>query len=183
MFTHPNPGRTHTMIRNTASFGSIEVLESRLLMASDTVTVRGTDSSDLMTVQVRLAKDGSKELQVTINGTRRRFNLTGINNISIESIGGNDQIFVNENTVRPIIINGGLGDDSIIGGAGNDRITGGRGFDTLVGNDGNDLLKGYDSSDTLIGGDGNDRLDGGAGMNLAACARGRERTEWWRSKT
>ncbi|MBC8108109.1 MAG: hypothetical protein H7Z14_16100 [Anaerolineae bacterium] len=165
------------MLRTKASFNPVQILESRILLAAvppDTVLVRASDASDLITLQVRLASNGAKELRATINGRVRRFNLTGINTISVESLSGNDQIFVNENTVRPIVINGGLGDDTIVGGAGNDRIIGGRGRDLISGNDGDDLIKGYDSDDTLNGNDGNDVLDGGAGADFMLGGNGND---------
>ena len=154
---------------HNASFDPILALESRTLLAvtpTDTVTVRGTDNSDLITLRVKLAGDGTKQLEATINGFRRRFNLTGITTISVEARNGNDQVYVNENTVRSILINGGLGDDTIVGGAGNDRIIGGRGRDLLTGKDGNDLIRGTDGDDTITGNSGNDVLDGGAGNDF-----------------
>ncbi|CAN5574755.1 hypothetical protein BH09PLA1_BH09PLA1_03110 [soil metagenome] len=169
--------RTSAILHGQALSDPIESLEPRRLLAATppgTVLVRGTDTGDLITLQIRLAKNGTKELRATINGALRRFDLTGITTISVESLGGDDRVFVDENTVRPILINGGLGNDLIVGGAGNDRLIGGRGQDTLQGNGGNDLLKGYDSDDMLIGNDGDDTIDGGSGNDFITGGKGND---------
>ena len=156
------------MTRPFAFVEPIQTLEPRTLFTAtpaDAIVVRATNTSDLITVDVRSTGNGGKELRVTINGSMRRFNLAGINTIEIDALDGNDYLLVDDDVVRPMIINGGLGDDQLIAAAGNDRLIGGRGQDTLTGNDGNDTLDGGEGSDFLIAGDGNDRLTGGAGAD------------------
>jgi Ca2+-binding RTX toxin-like protein len=144
----------------------VEYLESRTLLAADppgTLTVRGTNTGDIIQIDIRRASDGTKVLKVNITGVQRTFDLTGISTIQIESLDGNDTVIVRDSVVRPILINGGLGDDLITGGAGDDRLIGGRGFDRLNGGDGRDYLKGYDNDDFLQGNGGNDTIEGGNG--------------------
>ena len=146
----------------------VEYLESRTLLTADppgTLTVRGTNTGDIIQVDIRRASDGTKVLKVNITGVQRTFDLTGISTIQIESLDGNDTVIVRDSVVRPILINGGLGDDLITGGAGDDRLIGGRGLDRLNGGDGRDYLKGYDSDDFLQGNSGNDTIDGGNGQD------------------
>jgi Ca2+-binding RTX toxin-like protein len=146
----------------------IEHLELRTLLSStptDMLVVRATDFTDVIQVDVRRASNGTKQLVVNITGVQRKFDLTGINTIEIDALGGNDTVIVKSSVVRGFIINGGLGDDLITGGAGNDHLIGGRGIDRLNGGEGNDYLKGYDGDDFLQGGDGNDSLDGGNGQD------------------
>jgi Ca2+-binding RTX toxin-like protein len=158
----------HTMTHTRTLSDPIERLESRTLLAATppgTVLIRGTNNGDLITIDIRSTREGGKELRATINGTLRRFNLAGINTIAIEALDGADSVFVKETVVRPIIINGGRGDDHLVGGAGDDVFIGGRGFDRITGNDGNDYLKGNDEDDILLGNDGNDTLEGGSGQD------------------
>ena len=153
---------------NHSDFESLE--PRRLLSTSttttdtpnDTLLVRGTNADDLITLDIR-SDGGIKFARVNLNGTRRDFDLTGIHHIRIESLDGPDTVVIDEDVVRGIEINGGLGDDNITCGSGNDTVIGGRGQDIVTGNDGNDKLRGDTGLDTLIGGDGNDRLDGGDG--------------------
>lgn len=165
------------MTRTRPTSELIENLEKRLLFAVtplDTLLVRGTDSGDFITLEVRNADTATPTLRTIINGRVRNFSLVGKTNIVVEARNGNDQIFVNKNTVRGFLINGGLGDDSILGGKGNDRIIGGRGRDTIQGNDGNDVLRGDDDNDLVNGLNGNDRIDGGRGNDFLTGGNGND---------
>jgi uncharacterized secreted protein with C-terminal beta-propeller domain len=93
-----------------------------------------------------------------------------------------------ENAVARIIVNGGLGNDTIridvpgntritctlTGGPGNDTITGGDGSDTLDGGAGQDSLNGGNGNDSIRGGPGNDSLVGGVGNDALAGNAGRD---------
>src|SRR5687767_15447323 len=106
------------MIHTLWTLSEIERLESRTLLAATppgTVLVRGTNDGDVIQVDIRRASDGSKQLIVNITGVVRRFDLTGISTIQIDSLNGADTVIVEDRVVRPIIINGGLGDDLITG--------------------------------------------------------------------
>ena len=75
---------------------------------------------------------------------------------------------------RPITIEGGLGNDTLIGsrfadlligGSGRDSLIGNAGQDTLNGGAGNDFISGGDDADSLIGGTGSDTLQGDTGAD------------------
>ncbi|SNS67414.1 Ig-like domain-containing protein [Antarctobacter heliothermus] len=61
------------------------------------------------------------------------------------------------------LLQGFLGDDSLIGGDDDDTLQGGSGNDTLDGGIDDDILMGGNDDDVLIGGQGNDTLNGGSG--------------------
>jgi Ca2+-binding RTX toxin-like protein len=177
--------RDHTPVRHA----DCESLEARSLLASsiavtgNTITVRGDDTSALILIDVRSTEGGGRELRVEVNGNVQRRDLAGINRIAVEGRGGDDTIVVDDDVVRGIFINGGIGNDTVSGGAGADTVKGGRGEDAvnagsgsdrlegnqgsdlLSGEDGNDRLDGGDSGDSLFGGDGNDTLTGGQGID------------------
>ena len=93
-----------------------------------------------------------------------------------------------ESAVRTIVVNGGLGDDSIRidipgntrittvlnGGPGNDTIRGGDGRDTIDGGPGDDTLNGGKGNDAVSGGPGSDSVVGGAGDDALAGGPGRD---------
>jgi len=93
-----------------------------------------------------------------------------------------------EHAVVRIVINGGLGNDTIrinvpgntriagtlAGGPGNDTITGGDGVDSIDGGPGNDTLNGGAGHDTIQGGPGNDSLVGGLGNDSLTGGAGRD---------
>ena len=160
--------RDHTPVRHP----DCESLERRSLLASsaiiisgNTITVRGDDTSDLILIDVRSTNAGGKELRVEINGDVQHRDLAGITRIAVEGRGGDDTIVVDDDVVRGIYINGGIGNDTITGGAGADTIKGGRGADAINAGRGNDLVEGNQGNDVLSGEDGNDRLDGGDGRD------------------
>ena len=77
-----------------------------------------------------------------------------------------DRIHSSNADLTSILIDGGLGNDSLLrGGGGADTIFGGDGVDRLEGQDGNDLLEGGAGADSLLGGDGDDTLIGGGGAD------------------
>lgn len=69
---------------------------------------------------------------------------------------GDDWDYNSDSDITPLV-NGGLGNDTMLGNDGNDMLVGAEGDDSLLGNDGND---------DLSGGAGDDFLDGGAGDDL-----------------
>ena len=66
---------------------------------------------------------------------------------------------------KGLVLNGGVGDDTIYGTRYSDTILGGIGADELYGGDGNDVINGGDGDDTIQGGKGNDVITGGTGHN------------------
>ena len=95
----------------------------------------------------------------TLDGGQGNDTLDGSNFASLELI---DAIDVNTENDRDLL-QGFLGDDSLIGGDDDDTLQGGSGNDTLDGGIDDDLLTGGGDDDTLIGGQGNDTLNGGSG--------------------
>jgi Ca2+-binding RTX toxin-like protein len=63
----------------------------------------------------------------------------------------------------PVIIDGGLGDDTLTGTTGGDSIFGSEGLDTIDAQGGADTVSGGDGDDIIGGGDGNDVVNGEAG--------------------
>jgi hypothetical protein len=95
----------------------------------------------------------------TLDGGQGNDTLDGSNLAALELI---DAVDVNTENDRDLL-QGFLGDDSLIGGDDDDTLMGGSGNDTLDGGIDEDLLMGGGGDDVLIGGQGNDTLNGGAG--------------------
>lgn len=102
--------------------------------------------------------------------------MTGIENVSMKTQGGNDRVTINDlggTAVKNVFVDAGAGDDVIdasamltssikvveIGGDGNDTLIGGAGADVLDGGGGNDTIVSSNKDgkmDVLIGGAGAD---------------------------
>lgn len=76
---------------------------------------------------------------------------------------GNNVILGAPNVGNQIVV--GNGDNDIQGGAVSDFIVGGDGHDQIHGGAGDDQIEGGAGDDQLFGGDGNDMIDGGAGKD------------------
>src|SRR3954452_10285169 len=157
----------------------IEPLEARMFLSTtttptDTLLIRGTNSNDVITLDIRSRSDGTKFARVSTSTRVRDFDLTGINHIRIEALGGDDTVVINDRVVRGIEINAGLGNDSVTGGNGADTVIGGRGNDLISGRDGNDRLRGDTGNDTIDGGSRNDRIDGGDGNDFVTAGKGND---------
>ena len=91
------------------------------------------------------------------------------NNVTVNSLGGNDDIRGGWGDGHVVTVNSGPGHDEISvnpgkrliadGGTGNDHITGGNLDDVISGNDGDDELVGGNGGNILNGAAGNDILD------------------------
>jgi Ca2+-binding RTX toxin-like protein len=73
------------------------------------------------------------------------------------------------------LLEGGSGDDLLEGGSGPDRLVGGSGADWLNGHRGADRLSGGAGRDEMRGGSGADRLSGGAGVDRLIGGSGPDR--------
>jgi len=122
------------------------------------VSINGTSGPDVIWV----AQNGLS-IDVTVNGVTTRSGSRPVWNVTINGLGGNDQIGVSEMITIPVFINGGDGNDNLKGGKGNDVIDGGNGNDMIRGSSGDDILRGMSGDDTLLGYLGNDQLYGGFG--------------------
>src|SRR4051794_20265423 len=144
-----------------------ESLESRRLLSvslsSGVLTLTGTSGNDVIELQKRADKG---HVKVELNGSERRFALSGVSKIVVNGLGGSDFIEFSGRdgglSIRSLI-NAGGGNDTVEAGNGNDTILGGAGRDTLEGHGGNDSISGGDFRDLLEGGSGNDTLRGDAG--------------------
>ena len=77
----------------------------------------------------------------------------------------------------PVIIDGGLGDDTLTGTTGRDSILGSEGVDTIDAREGADTVSGGDGDDIIAGGDGNDTLRGDAGNDSVVGGLGNDLLE------
>lgn len=144
----------------------LECLESRELLAATIgyvsatrqVVVIGTDGDDVATISAATAS--TIQVAVVTNGStvQQSFVTTSVNSISFNAGAGNDRLM--NLTGKPLVADGGSGNDSLVGGSGNDTLYGIGDDDTLVGGGGNDLLRGGSGNDSLDGGVGNDTLLG-----------------------
>jgi RTX calcium-binding nonapeptide repeat (4 copies) len=97
---------------------------------------------------------------ISVSGVSGYFPVAAISRIEVNGRGGDDVIRLNSEAIgglpimKPCIVNGGAGHDTIFGGYGNDQLLGG---------DGNDLVFGGPGVDHLVGGAGADRMSGGSG--------------------
>jgi Ca2+-binding RTX toxin-like protein len=140
-------------------------------VSSDQVvfTTNGTGNDD---VQVKQRDDGT--LDVSVNGETYAVRLAEGQELTVRTGGGNDVINVAPNVSVNLVVDGGVGDDTITTGAGDDRIDGGEGNDTVdagegrndvFGNSGNDVIRGGNGANIFYGGDGDDQITGGTGSN------------------
>lgn len=162
-------------------------------IGGDLVEIRGTSSSNIFTVgqttDGRLTvEEGAAVLTVDFDVKNIAINAgNGDDSISVGDISsvvlstltingdaGADTITAAASTPGSLrlVMNGGVGEDSIFGGSGNETISGGEDDDVLSGGGGNDLISGdagadmiggEDGNDTISGGDGNDAITGGNG--------------------
>lgn len=95
---------------------------------------------------------------------------TDIEEIGIQGLGGNDVLSVDFSSSseastfadgRNFVLDGGLGNDTLVGGLGRDKLYGREGNDKLFGNDNDDALYGGPGRDVLNGGRGVDFIDAG----------------------
>jgi len=162
---------------------SIEHLEQRRVLAAslaaDVWTIRGDDDAarpdDVIIVDVDPAD--AANLRARINGQVVGVQpAASIKTIRVSGGLGDDAIRIDVD--RPgirTVLDGGVGDDSIVGGAGPDTIFGKAGRDTVFGGGGNDEIRGGGGSDTLIGGGGHDLIRGGGGGDTLIGNAGKNR--------
>jgi Ca2+-binding RTX toxin-like protein len=154
-----------------------------IAVAPQNIDARGTDGSDTISVTTGADSAGRPQIVANVNGTQIKTNPFRTSRITILGFAGDDAITVDGLITRPVMVDGGTGNDTIVGGSGADtlkggsgadRIRGGAGSDRINGNGGNDKLYGESGkdriygnggADVLDGGASNDRLDGGAGRD------------------
>jgi uncharacterized delta-60 repeat protein len=165
-------------------------------VASQTLSITGTDNIDLIQ-----AIQNNTQLTALRNHLGRLFNISDLNQIDIDAMGGDDLVsmdgvFLNSSISGGAgndriaggvlgdtifgdagndLINGGRGGDSLYGGTGRDKLTGAGGSDHMHGGAGNDILNGQGGNDQLSGDGGNDLLYGGAGFDVLHGNAGNDR--------
>lgn len=151
--------------RRRSTLLQVESLQDRIVPAAPVslnqghaLIIQGSSGAD----QVTVAQTGST-IQVRDDGATYRFSAADVQSIRFSGQAGNDS-FANS-AQRPVIADGGAGNDTLTGGNGNDRINGGAGNDVLNGRGGNDVLVGGSGNNTISGGSGNDTCVGGPGHN------------------
>jgi Ca2+-binding RTX toxin-like protein len=147
-----------------AGFGQTYISSDQVVF-----TTNGTGNDD---VQVKQRDDGT--LDVSVNGETYAVRLAEGQELTVRTGGGNDVINVAPNVSVNLVVDGGVGDDTITTGTGDDRIDAGEGNDTVdagegrndvFGNSGNDVIRGGNGANIFYGGDGDDQITGGSGSN------------------
>jgi uncharacterized secreted protein with C-terminal beta-propeller domain len=171
----PRPAkRSRRAVRRPGFTAGCEQLESRLALSATyqpTTWRIGGDADPARpddTIVVDRSPTNPKLLRATVNGvvvgTRAE---SAVGRIIVNSGLGNDTIRIDipGNTRITTVLNGGPGNDTIRGGDGRDTIDGGPGNDTLNGGKGDDSVSGGAGNDSVAGGAGNDALTGGPGRD------------------
>jgi Ca2+-binding RTX toxin-like protein len=136
-----------------------------------TLLVLGTNGNN--TVALRLQAGHPKKLEIDFDDDGSadvRLNRKRIRNIRIKTLGGDDQVQIDDvnGAIRiPTRIDGGRGDDTLVGGRGKQRFYGGPGADTVDGNQGADAADLGAGDDRFVWdpGDGSDTVDGRRGQD------------------
>lgn len=147
----------------------LEALESRTLLAASltgsTLNVLGTANHDVAVVANRMIQGVSK-IEVTLNGTVKRFDTSAVKQIVFKGFAGNDSFTAQANVNVSVIAHGGIGNDTLTGGSAADSLNGEAGNDVLDGRAGDDWIHAGAGNDTLLGGVGNDWLYGNLGDDV-----------------
>ncbi len=173
--------RPRTTGHTTTTPAAAEQLEDRSLLSVASVFVSGelfvsSDAGDSIairqnaaTLRVEVVANGlllgtapnvptSTVTSIVVKGgdAANNIDLSLVDNLTFPSLTGS----------RPIFVDGGNGDDTIVGSLTyNDSLLGGDGIDLLDGQGGSDTINGGDGRDSITGGDGNDSLIGGDGAD------------------
>ena len=165
-----------TAFRPTTKFRpNAEPLEERALAASGGFTppitlpsVSATLDAGVLRVNGTFMPDVINVRQangvISVVGIPGAFPAAAVTRIEVNGYGGNDLIRLNSEAsggqpiLKPCLVNGGTGDDTIFGGYGNDHLSGDTGNDFILGGPGMDVILGGAGADRMYGGMGNDRL-------------------------
>lgn len=138
------------------------LLNRKLILAPsfNTLTVNGTNGND----QIRITRTPT-QIVVNVNGRGSFAPIKSVARIQINAMGGNDRVLVVDPAGKPVMVDGGAGNDYITSGPGDDLLLGGAGRDWIQGNAGKDLLNGGAGDDSMEGGAGDDILIGDLGSD------------------
>ena len=147
-------------LSSAIDFGNPQLPSVTATLSQGVLRVNGTFLPDVIHVK-------QTNGVITVNGVPGYFPVVAISRIEVNGHGGNDVIRLNSEAMpggqpilKPSIVHGGTGNDTIFGGYGNDQLYGDAGNDFIVGGPGKDLLVGGAGRDSMYGGLGNDRLIG-----------------------
>src|SRR5688572_10040970 len=111
-----------------------ETLEPRRLLAgieSGILVARGTEAAD--TISTR--RTGADDVIVTTNGVSQTFDMDEFTGVRLEGLGGADRLSVVDPLTtpvnRPVTLDGGGGNDTMVTSTGSETILGGDGQDTV----------------------------------------------------
>lgn len=153
-----------------------ELLEPRALLAGSTtasisrnattgeVLITGTSYSDMATVSAPTATSVKVRVVTGSRAVEATYATTDVAKITFNAGGRSDRL--TNTTDRPVNMNGGDGNDTLIGGSGNDTFAGGNGDDSVSGGLGDDAFAGSSGNDYFDGGLGNDFLSMTADTNF-----------------
>jgi Ca2+-binding RTX toxin-like protein len=121
----------------------------------DTLVIDGNDAANVVTATAT---------DITLDGSTVGLG-AGLELLTIQTFGGNDNIDLSAFTAMPTRILSGDGNDNVVGSPQADWIDAGEGNDTVNGGAGNDTIYGSGGNDSLIGGPGADQMFGGDGSD------------------
>lgn len=144
----------------TVGLDLIEVGEPKFIFDSviGAAFIDGTDASDEIVLTV---EDGNLTVTVDDVVLDDSAPITSVRSVRVFGLGGNDLIDASA-IDRPVYLQGGWGDDTLISGSRRDVLDGRQGDDSLTGGNHHDLLIGSEGLDDLDGGSGRDVLIGGS---------------------
>ncbi len=117
-----------------------------------TLTVDDLDGGVVSTTTLIVMGDAAANT-ITIDASTP--SIAGVNQVVVQSLGGDDRIQTSPLLMVPVVLDGGDGNDTLSGGSGDDLIIAGLGNNVVQGNGGDDTLVGG-GSDVMAGGLGND---------------------------
>ncbi len=126
------------------AFSTVNVVDAAF--SDGVLTISGTAGDDTISID----DDGEGNITVTVNGEESDFTENPITSVEVIGGIGDDTIDASSATV-PVVLRGGVGEDSLFGGFADDTLFGGDGNDALDGGAGNDSLLGEDGDDYLLG--------------------------------
>jgi|GEM_PF-3516178 len=141
--------------------GDIGPISDAILDPLGTLRVNGSTGNDRLLLGISGAN-----VTATINGISKTFPLLSVKRVEVYGLGGNDRL--SADVPVPTLLEGSIGDDTLIGGSGDDTLIGGKGNDRLNAGNGRDAISAGAGDDRIFSDDGNvDTISGSDGMDVA----------------